>query len=105
MARALAICAEHGGEPGVGRTAPADARDGAGDGAADAGGRRGGSWREAFLGAPYLRDVFVAMGVLARDLRDGDHLGALPGPPRARHAPPARRERSVARGRRAAPGR
>ena len=24
-----------------------------------------GSWREAFLGAPYVRDVFVAMGVLS----------------------------------------
>ena len=30
-----------------------------------AGGDAVGSWREAFLGAPYVRDTFVAMGVLA----------------------------------------
>ena len=52
MSRALAICAEHGGVVPEGR------------------GDRGGgdavsSWRGAFLGAPYLRDVFVAMGVLS----------------------------------------
>jgi alkyldihydroxyacetonephosphate synthase len=52
MSRALAICAEHGGVVSEGR------------------GDRGGgdavsSWRGAFLGAPYLRDVFVAMGVLS----------------------------------------
>ena len=52
MARALAICAEHEGIVSEGR------------------GDRGGgdavsSWRGAFLGAPYLRDVFVAMGVLS----------------------------------------
>ncbi len=48
MDRALAICAEHGGVAGE---------------------RRGssgvGAWREAFLRAPYVRDVFVAMGVLS----------------------------------------
>jgi alkyldihydroxyacetonephosphate synthase len=52
MARALALCAEHGGA--------ADDRD--------SGDRRDGavsSWREAFLGAPYLRDVMVAAGVLS----------------------------------------
>jgi alkyldihydroxyacetonephosphate synthase len=52
MSRALAICAEHGGVVSEGR-----------------GDRTGGdavsSWRGAFLGAPYLRDVFVAMGVLS----------------------------------------
>jgi alkyldihydroxyacetonephosphate synthase len=51
MAAALAICAEHGGswdEP----TGPAS-----GGGA--------GVWREAFLRAPYVRDTFVAMGVLS----------------------------------------
>jgi alkyldihydroxyacetonephosphate synthase len=52
MDRALAICAEHGGElPG----------DGDRPGAEDA----VGSWREAFLGAPYTRDALVAMGILA----------------------------------------
>jgi alkyldihydroxyacetonephosphate synthase len=55
MTRALAICAEHGG-------APEDARDeaaggGSGDDAVS-------SWRRAFLGAPYLRDTLVAIGVL-----------------------------------------
>jgi alkyldihydroxyacetonephosphate synthase len=55
LARALAICAEHGG------VAP-EAR-------ATGGGRAGedavGAWREAFLGAPYVRDVLVAIGALA----------------------------------------
>jgi alkyldihydroxyacetonephosphate synthase len=51
--RALEICAQHGGEvsPGGKQTS----------GAADA----VSSWREAFLGAPYLRDTLVAMGVLS----------------------------------------
>jgi alkyldihydroxyacetonephosphate synthase len=60
FARALEICAEHGG------AVPEGAR-GAGAGASDSGsgGEAVSSWREAFLGAPYLRDVLVAMGVLA----------------------------------------
>src|SRR5258707_11952370 len=57
LARALEICAEHGGE------LPDRAR---GDGGGDAGGGDAvGSWRDAFLGAPYVRDVLVAIGVLA----------------------------------------
>ncbi len=57
MSRALAICAEHGG--GVSASAGRDSRDlRSADDAV-------GSWRSAFLGAPYLRDVFVAMGVLS----------------------------------------
>jgi alkyldihydroxyacetonephosphate synthase len=51
MTRALEICAEHGG----------DARQRGDDGASDA----VSAWREAFLGAPYMRDVLVAMGVLS----------------------------------------
>jgi alkyldihydroxyacetonephosphate synthase len=51
MARALEICAQHDGRSSA-------------DGAR-AGGDAVGSWREAFLGAPYVRDVFVAMGVLS----------------------------------------
>jgi len=50
MARALALCAGHGGaisEP---------AEHSAGDAVS--------SWRQAFLGAPYLRDLLVAIGVL-----------------------------------------
>jgi alkyldihydroxyacetonephosphate synthase len=50
MARALEICAEHGGSAGT-----------SGGGGGDA----VGSWREAFLGAPYVRDSFVALGVLS----------------------------------------
>jgi alkyldihydroxyacetonephosphate synthase len=52
MSRALVICAEHGGVVSEGRG------DRSGDDAVS-------SWRGAFLGAPYLRDVFVAMGVLS----------------------------------------
>jgi alkyldihydroxyacetonephosphate synthase len=62
LKRALEICAEHGGE----------LPDGARGGGSDAvGGESGdgqdavGSWREAFLGAPYVRDALVAIGVLA----------------------------------------
>jgi alkyldihydroxyacetonephosphate synthase len=54
LERALAICREHGGETGE----PAK-------GAGGAGGDAVGSWREAFLRVPYLRDVFVAMGVIS----------------------------------------
>ncbi len=49
MRRALELCEEHGGTP-------AEARSD--------GGEAVGSWREAFLGAPYLRDMLVAVGVL-----------------------------------------
>jgi alkyldihydroxyacetonephosphate synthase len=51
MVRALALCAEHGG-------AVSERRDPAGGDAVS-------SWRDAFLGAPYVRDSLVAMGVLA----------------------------------------
>jgi alkyldihydroxyacetonephosphate synthase len=50
MASALECCADHGGSW---------ERRGGG------GGEAVGSWREAFLRAPYLRDVFVAIGVLS----------------------------------------
>ncbi len=52
LARALSICREHGG------VVPERDGDGAGEDAV-------GSWREAFLGAPYTRDALVALGVLA----------------------------------------
>ena len=71
MARALELCAEHGG-------AVAEPRGG-GDG-----GDAVGSWREAFLGAPYLRDALRGDGRARGDIRDGDHVGALPRLPRAR---------------------
>jgi alkyldihydroxyacetonephosphate synthase len=62
MDRALAICAEHGGVAGerrgtsAGRQTTAQTGTGA-DGV--------GAWREAFLRAPYVRDILVAMGVLS----------------------------------------
>jgi alkyldihydroxyacetonephosphate synthase len=64
MERALEICSEHGGE--------ASERAGGGSSGARVGGSPGGgdrpdavgTWRETFLAAPYLRDVFVAMGVI-----------------------------------------
>jgi alkyldihydroxyacetonephosphate synthase len=50
MERALDICREHGG---VGDAKPAEAGDAVG------------SWRQAFLRAPYLRDIFVAAGIIS----------------------------------------
>ena len=52
MATALEICGDHGGT---------FERRGGGDGSTSA----AGSWRKAFLRAPYLRDVFIAIGVLS----------------------------------------
>jgi alkyldihydroxyacetonephosphate synthase len=51
MTRALAICDDHG--------ARWERRGASADGDAV------GSWRDAFLRAPYLRDTFVAMGILS----------------------------------------
>ena len=56
--RALAICAEHGGSAGERRVSGPGERTGGEQGGV-------GAWREAFLRAPYVRDVFVAMGVLS----------------------------------------
>jgi alkyldihydroxyacetonephosphate synthase len=58
--RALAICAEHGGEwDQVKHSAPGSARS-------EPGGAGGAvsTWRNAFMQAPYLRDTLVAAGVL-----------------------------------------
>jgi alkyldihydroxyacetonephosphate synthase len=57
MKLALEIARDHGGEPGEvrsGRGGKGGDRQSAVD-----------SWRSAFLGAPYLRDTFVACGVLS----------------------------------------
>jgi alkyldihydroxyacetonephosphate synthase len=52
MATALELCADHGGSwERRGGDRPS--------------GEAVGSWREAFLRAPYLRDVFIAIGVLS----------------------------------------
>jgi len=58
MSRALECCADHGGEcpEGPGLKGPDDAR---------AGGDSVGTWRNAFVQAPYLRDTMVAAGVLS----------------------------------------
>ena len=57
---ALRICSDHGGAlPNGSASRPARA-----GGSPSAGGSVG-SWREAFLRAPYLRDTFVAMGILS----------------------------------------
>ena len=50
MERALELCADHGGVAEVRGSGRGDAE---------------GSWRSAFLQAPYLRDTMVAAGVLA----------------------------------------
>jgi len=53
MTTALECCADHGGDCGPPTSRGASDRE-----AVD-------SWREAFLRAPYLRDVFIAIGVLS----------------------------------------
>jgi alkyldihydroxyacetonephosphate synthase len=81
LERALAICAEHGGVAGRRRRSGDDAGRGDSSGAGapspaahlgeggthkgEGGGNAVGTWREAFLRAPYVRDVLVAMGVLS----------------------------------------
>ena len=65
MARALELCAEAGGES---------------DGVAE-GGRSGaaGAWRDAFLRAPYLRDVMIAAGILSDTFETSITWERLPG--------------------------
>jgi alkyldihydroxyacetonephosphate synthase len=65
METALEVARSHGGEqndlPGSPKAKPAAAdrpTDGGGEGAVD-------TWRSAFLLAPYLRDTFVACGILS----------------------------------------
>ena len=73
MNQAIAIAAEHGGEPGkvhgeAAPTSPTGLRADDGSTSRPVAGERGGAvetWRSAFLLAPYLRDTFVACGVLS----------------------------------------
>jgi alkyldihydroxyacetonephosphate synthase len=65
MERALEICAEHGG------VIPTR-RESAGSDAVS-------SWREAFLGAPYMRDVLLAMGVLSETFETAITWERFPG--------------------------
>jgi alkyldihydroxyacetonephosphate synthase len=67
MRIAIEAARDHGGAPGevtvMGPPRPGESRDGppsGGDGADPVG-----AWRHAFLAAPYLRDNFVALGVLS----------------------------------------
>jgi alkyldihydroxyacetonephosphate synthase len=65
MDLALAIARDHGGVPNApppGRKDASDAKDRPAEGE---GGDAVGAWRSAFLLAPYLRDTFVACGVLS----------------------------------------
>jgi alkyldihydroxyacetonephosphate synthase len=55
MEQAIELARDHGGEPGEVR----GRRPAGGEGDAV------GAWRHAFLAAPYLRDTFVAVGVLS----------------------------------------
>ncbi len=69
MQRGLEICRAHGGQVPAGSGGESGG-PGGGGGAGGAGDRKAGedavgSWRQAFLGAPYVRDLFVAMGVLS----------------------------------------
>ena len=105
MDRALAICAEQGGLAGERRDSSSEDRDGShggvgagaggagigstkkGDapraraGTAEAGNAGGGvgAWREAFLRAPYVRDIFVAMGVLSETFETAITWDRFPG--------------------------
>ena len=55
-----------------------DGTEGAREGAA-------GSWRNAFVRAPYTRDAIVGVGHDQRDVRDRVHVGSLRGAARGRH--------------------
>ncbi|MFN8215421.1 MAG: FAD-binding oxidoreductase [Solirubrobacterales bacterium] len=65
LGAALAIAREHGGEPGESRSTGPGASAGKESRAGGAGADAVESWRGAFLLAPYLRDTFVACGVLS----------------------------------------
>jgi alkyldihydroxyacetonephosphate synthase len=61
MELALEIARDHGGEPGEVRSISPQEGGDDGAGSEDA----VSSWRAAFLAAPYLRDTFVACGILS----------------------------------------
>jgi alkyldihydroxyacetonephosphate synthase len=65
MDRALEICAEHGGSVSPRREGP--------------GGDAVGSWRGAFVGAPYVRDLLVSMGVLSETFETAITWERFPG--------------------------
>ena len=70
MELALAIAREHGGQPGEARETKPASTDADAEASASSSRAAGGegaveTWRNAFLFAPYLRDTFVACGVLS----------------------------------------
>jgi alkyldihydroxyacetonephosphate synthase len=87
--RALAICAEHGGLVGERRSRGSGGTvlDGGIGGVGSRGegiGRGAGrdavsAWRDAFLGAPYLRDMLVAIGVLSETFETAITWERFPG--------------------------
>ena len=58
MARAVECCRDHGGDVPADAVVTVERSEGARGGAA-------GAWRSTFLGAPYLRDALVAMGMIS----------------------------------------
>jgi alkyldihydroxyacetonephosphate synthase len=62
MGQALEVARDHGGDPGEVRGGRSEDR---GAGSPQQGDDPVGSWRDAFLAAPYLRDTLVACGVLS----------------------------------------
>ncbi len=58
MARAVECCRDHGGEVPQDAVKTVEKDEGARGGAA-------GAWRSSFVGAPYLRDALVAMGMIS----------------------------------------
>ncbi len=64
MDRALECARDHGGRvpPDAGRTRATGASGASGEGARDG---AAGAWRRAFLGAPYLRNTIVALGMVS----------------------------------------
>jgi alkyldihydroxyacetonephosphate synthase len=58
MTRALQCCRDHGGKVPGGAGKTRTDQEGTREGAA-------GAWRQSFLGAPYLRDCLVAMGMIS----------------------------------------
>ncbi|MFI4977628.1 MAG: FAD-binding oxidoreductase [Solirubrobacterales bacterium] len=82
MERALEICAEHGGSVGErGGGSATDRMGGGGSGVTKDSQRQDAvsSWREAFLGAPYMRDVLVAMGMLSETFETAITWERFPG--------------------------
>jgi alkyldihydroxyacetonephosphate synthase len=74
--RGLHLCAEAGGEWDEGAVRRGGRESGRGRGTGDA----VGAWRAAFFRAPYLRDAFVAMGILSETFETAitwERFGAL----------------------------